>query len=206
MAANSDWPFDDAPNTACFTTTFVLAGLPILTVHHDYDGAWQFHGPEEPVPGDDDIKLVALKEIVGLDPSVTGLHDLQYGWSADRPSPQAPWRRFKNTLFPSFDEDGFFLEDAVCLAESRTDLNPPGDDELDELQPDDFVKLIFRFAAEDAERADGQCERMWVRVLQQNEDGTYLGMIENEPHHTAAACGDQIHFHPRHVAEIATGD
>ena len=41
---NTNWPFDDAPNTASITTLFILGGSPILRVYHDYEGGWQFHG------------------------------------------------------------------------------------------------------------------------------------------------------------------
>ncbi len=47
---SNDWQFEDPPNCASFTTTFVLDGASILRVCHDFDGGWQFHGsPELPV-------------------------------------------------------------------------------------------------------------------------------------------------------------
>ncbi len=39
-----EWKFHEERNTACFTTSLVLKGSPILRVYHDYDGDWQFHG------------------------------------------------------------------------------------------------------------------------------------------------------------------
>ena len=40
---NSEFPFKDAQNTACFTCCHVLEeNKPILYVSHDQDGFWQF--------------------------------------------------------------------------------------------------------------------------------------------------------------------
>jgi hypothetical protein len=115
------------PNTACFTTTFVLDGSPILRVYRDYDGDWQFHGSKDH-PTDE-----VTRQIVG---------------------------------------------------------------------PGEYVKLVFRFAAEDADHADNECERMWVLVQETDEDGNYIGVLSNDPHHDAASNGDVIHFHPLHIAEL----
>ena len=35
-----------------------------------------------------------------------------------------------------------------------------------------------------------------------DEDGYFIGTIENDPHHTAAEYGDVVSFHPLHIAEI----
>jgi uncharacterized protein YegJ (DUF2314 family) len=66
----------------------------------------------------------------------------------------------------------------------------------------DIVKLIFRFADENADREDGQCERMWVEITGFDEDGYFVGTIENDPHHTADEYGDVVSFHPLQIAEI----
>lgn len=53
-----------------------------------------------------------------------------------------------------------------------------------------------------ADREDGQCERMWVKITRFDEDGYFGGTIENDPQHDAAKYGDRLSFHPLHVAEI----
>lgn len=197
---DENWKFHDPPNVACFTSSFVLVGSPILRVCHDYDADWQFHGsPDQPV--DESVaRVVALSEIVGCDSSVMELYDLPYGWAAERTKPGEPWRRFRNHPFPTFDEDGFYLEDAVWLSQSLPDISPPSEEVRDSLSVGQHVKLVFRFAAEHADRADNECERMWVEVVGCDDD--YMGRIANDPLHDAAKCGDEICFHPLHVAEV----
>ena len=199
---DAPWPFDDPPNAACFTTTEVLAGAEIMLVQRHYDADWQFLGAED---GDDidSIKLVCLKAMVEIDQSISELHDLPYGWSADRPAASAPWRRFKDHPFPTFEEHGYYLEDAVWLSAYLKDIEPPDKRKRDNLAVGDLVKLVFRFADEEEARGDGQCERMWVMVTQVDEQrDCYVGKIDNPPHHSAARYGDTICFHPLHVAAI----
>lgn len=89
------WPFVDPPNLAVFTTADVLErGLPIVRVTHDEDdGCWQFHS-ENGAPDDlQEARLVALRTIVRLDPTIPALADLPLGWCALRAAPGAPWRR-----------------------------------------------------------------------------------------------------------------
>ena len=65
------------------------------------------------------------------------------------------------------------------------------------------MKLLFRFAAEKADRLDGEVERMWVRVAGRDDDEYYFGTLENDPiHDQVLSCGDSIHFHPLHVMEV----
>ena len=67
------------------------------------------------------------------------------------------------------------------------------------------MKLLFRFAAEKADRLDGEVERMWVRVAGRDDDEYYFGTLENDPiHDQILSCGDSIHFHPLHVMEVLT--
>lgn len=88
-----NWPFADPPNVAVFTTTAIVkGGRPILRVTHDAaDGAWQFHTGLGAEAGD--AMIVALREIVRLDPSVASLSDLPYGWVATREDLAAEWKR-----------------------------------------------------------------------------------------------------------------
>jgi hypothetical protein len=87
---DSGWPFQDPPNVAVFTTTFIVCdGRPILHVSHDADdGAWQFHhgGTYELK----DARVVGLGEIVKRDPTVRELADLPLGWSAERVTNRQP--------------------------------------------------------------------------------------------------------------------
>lgn len=57
-----------------------------------------------------------------MDASIEELHDLPCGWAAERKSPKHKWKRFKYHPFPSFVEDGYYLENTVELAEHRDDL------------------------------------------------------------------------------------
>jgi len=87
------WPFSDAPNAATFTVRdIVQRRKPVLFVCHDSeDGSWQFLAGE-PVKSADAM-LVALKEVVDLDPTLRELADLPLGWQASRATPQSAWSR-----------------------------------------------------------------------------------------------------------------
>lgn len=64
------------------------------------------------------------------------------------------------------------------------------------------MKLLFRFAAENAHRQDNETERMWV-LITELDDEYYVGTLENDPKlDHVLSCGDTIHFHPSHVMEI----
>jgi len=200
---NPEWQFEDSPNTVSLTTTFVLDGSPILRVYHDYDGGWQFHGSADHPATADVAKLVALETMIGRDNSLAELYDLPYGWRATRPAADKPWRREKNNPFPAYDENGYYLEDAVWLSEFRDDVNPPSEEIQDNLLAGNYVKLLFRFAPEAAERQNNETERMWVLVSATDDDGNYVGTLENDPNHDQVlSCGDTIHFHPLHVMEL----
>jgi len=90
-----DWPFDDPPNLAVIATRPVMSGESwIASVYHDDDdGGWQFHGVE--TVGVDEAKVVGLKRVFELDPSIGELADLPLGWQAWRVSRDAPWQRAK---------------------------------------------------------------------------------------------------------------
>ena len=88
-----DWPFpDDSPNVAVITTQAVLDGewIALATIDEEDDG-WQFHSRREPV--EEDARVVALKRIYSLDPSIAELADLPLGGRAWCESPDAPWQR-----------------------------------------------------------------------------------------------------------------
>jgi hypothetical protein len=89
----TDWPFDQPRNCATLTMRQVLEGTePILLVSHDEDDhAWQFIGTSDASVAD--AKVVALEEIVQLDPTVLEVADLQPGWQALRDFVGSPWTR-----------------------------------------------------------------------------------------------------------------
>ena len=74
---------------------------PILLVTHDSeDHGWQFIGSSGASSAD--LKIVALEEIVQLDPTVLEVADLEPGWQAVRDSVGNPWMR---RLRPPIPED-----------------------------------------------------------------------------------------------------
>lgn len=87
------WQFTEPQNVAVITIRqIVREGRPILHVTHDRDdGGWQFLGAEDANTAD--AMVVALREIVKLDPSVQQLADLPPGWHAWRRAPQESWQR-----------------------------------------------------------------------------------------------------------------
>lgn len=199
----SNWKFFDAPNTACYATLAVLNHAPILRVCHDYDGDWQFHGAQDQTLLEE-AKLVCLRTIIELDHSLNNLCDLPYGWCAERSDPSAKWVCAKNHPYPTFSEDGYYLEDAVWLSEYLSDITPPREQLRRSVPPGTYVKLVFRFADELSARADNQCERIWVHVASRDDDTEdYTGTIANDPHHAGLKFDDEIAFHPVHIAAIA---
>jgi len=96
MSSQTEWPFQDAPNTAVFTTVGVMKQRqPICLVCHDEDGSWQFLGGG-PVTMADAL-VVLLKNAVATDESLLELADLPLGWQATRENAQSPWRRSRKT-------------------------------------------------------------------------------------------------------------
>lgn len=86
------WPFQEAVNTAVFTTRQILEGRqPVVEVYHDHDGDWQFlcGTTLERV----DIRLVCMGCLFERDPTLAALADLPTGWCATRANLQGEWRR-----------------------------------------------------------------------------------------------------------------
>jgi hypothetical protein len=141
------------------------------------------------------------------DPILAQLHDLAPGWRATRGSVDAPWVREKNNPFPTHQENGYYLEDAVWMSQYRDDVNPPAEEVREHLPVGAYVTLLFRFAPEDSERRDDEVERMWVRVTALDDDENYIGILENDPvHERILSRGETIHFHPLHVMEVSAED
>jgi len=87
------WPFDQPPHCAVVTIKKIIScELPILFVSHDEDDhGWQFLSGE--LLSREHASVVALNEIVELDPNILKLADMPVGWVARRPSASAGWER-----------------------------------------------------------------------------------------------------------------
>ncbi|MGL1886199.1 MAG: DUF4262 domain-containing protein [Reichenbachiella sp.] len=93
---NATFKFREEKNMAAFTTRQWLdLNRPILRVIHDLEGDWQFlTGDQLP----EDIKIVALEQLVLRDESLNEVFDLDYGEEAERETENAKWIRRKAEL------------------------------------------------------------------------------------------------------------
>ena len=93
---NDVFPFSDAPNTAVFICSHILdCGEEILYVSHDADdGAWQFLCGKK--HNESDARIVSLKYVFDLDPTIGNLKDLPLGYCAERDSKNDKWVIAKN--------------------------------------------------------------------------------------------------------------
>jgi hypothetical protein len=90
---NSDFKFREPKNLTTFTTRqWLELRKPILRVVHDHEGDWQFLTGDQ-IP--DDIKIVALEQLVLRDKTLNDVFDLDYGEAADRDSIGGQWTRSK---------------------------------------------------------------------------------------------------------------
>jgi hypothetical protein len=88
---NADFKFREAKNLGIFTTRqWLELGKPILRVVHDIDGDWQFLTSDQ-MP--EDVKLVALEQIVIKDITLNEVFDLEYGEEAEREIVGGQWTR-----------------------------------------------------------------------------------------------------------------
>ncbi len=84
--------FKESLDTAVFTTKYIVEKKsPILFVYHDDDGSWQFHGPEQEI-SEDDMRLISLGEMIGLDGSILELSGMPKGFEAARSSKESTWK------------------------------------------------------------------------------------------------------------------
>lgn len=88
---NAEFKFREADNLGIFTTRqWLEEQKPIVHVAHDEDGDWQFlTGDQMP----EDIKIVALKELVLRDFTLNQIFDLEYGEEAKRDFVGGEWTR-----------------------------------------------------------------------------------------------------------------
>lgn len=89
----ADFKFREAKNLGIFTTRqWLELDKPILRVVHNIDGDWQFlTGDQMP----EDIRLVALEQMVSRDKSLNKAFDLDYGYSLDRNFIGGDWTKTK---------------------------------------------------------------------------------------------------------------
>ncbi|MET3498366.1 hypothetical protein [Variovorax boronicumulans] len=87
------WPFEDAPNLACFTVRSIMNGTaPILYVSHDDDdGAWQMLTSD--AADMSQAMIVTLVQLIERDRTLIELADMPLGWSASREDANSPWIR-----------------------------------------------------------------------------------------------------------------
>lgn len=90
---NADFKFYEPKNLTTFTTRQWLdEKKPILRVVHDIDGDWQFlTGNQLP----EDIKIVALEQLIKRDNTLNEVFDLEYGEEAEREFIGGRWIRNK---------------------------------------------------------------------------------------------------------------
>jgi hypothetical protein len=90
---NADFKFREPKDVAAFTTRqWLELRKPILRVVHENDRDWQFlTGDQMP----EDIKIVALEQLVLQDKTLNDVFDLDYGEAADRESIGGKWIRSK---------------------------------------------------------------------------------------------------------------
>ena len=89
---SGEWPFEDGPRVAVFTTTHVVRSRkPIVYVSHDADdGSWQFHSEDR--VSTKDAMIIALEEILKIDASIAGLANLPLGYCATRRDRGSAWK------------------------------------------------------------------------------------------------------------------
>jgi hypothetical protein len=101
--------------------------------------------------------------------------------------------------------DGWTLDDGEEVhRESPTTFYLPPAEIRESLQPGQLVKLIFRISLVDEDQSESvQVERMWVIVENNLLDGTYSGILDNDPYCTRdIQAGMKVIFNPKHVIQV----
>lgn len=92
---NTDFSFNKQDNCNALASNSVIDGAPVLHAYHHHGddeedrGGWFFFGVEG--IWDDDLSVVALKEIVYLDQSLNDVMHIPPGWHASREYEGAEW-------------------------------------------------------------------------------------------------------------------
>jgi len=83
----------DLFDTAVFTTRFVIEDKKTITyvTHEIEDGAWQFFSDDRFDDFESVAKVVGLREIIKLDPSIMELIEMSEGFIATRNSRHDNW-------------------------------------------------------------------------------------------------------------------
>lgn len=85
------YKFKGSNNKAVFICCHVLEeNKPILYVKHDDEGDWQFLCGENHTT--EDARVIALQEIINIDPSVSKVSNLKCGQTAVRESKESEWK------------------------------------------------------------------------------------------------------------------
>jgi hypothetical protein len=89
--------FKDPPNTAVFTTKFVIEDQKTITyvTHDSDDGAWQFFSDDEFDDFESVAKIVSIQQIVELDLTILELANMPIGHYAIRENMTDDWKIYK---------------------------------------------------------------------------------------------------------------
>lgn len=91
-APTKSWPFPLQPDAMVLTTKRIaLQGRAIVYVVHDEDGDWQFLDGDD-VTGSDAVSM-HLDEVVGAQPHIAAVGNLERGWEAWQSPPDGEWVR-----------------------------------------------------------------------------------------------------------------
>lgn len=82
---------------AVFTCSHViLENQPVLYVEHDLEGDWQFLCGQDN-HSEADAKIVSLKQVTKIDPSLNDLYEMSIGFGTERTNIGKKWSPFKST-------------------------------------------------------------------------------------------------------------
>lgn len=85
--------FKESPNTAVFTTKFVVNdNRPITLVRHNpEDSTWEFFSDDKYDNFKDVAKIIGLGQLIKIDSSVLEIADMKLGYYAHRKTKQDNW-------------------------------------------------------------------------------------------------------------------
>lgn len=92
----------------------------------------------------------------------------------------------------------YLLNVEPVAREHKYTFYKPSPEVLDKVVVGDIVKLVFEFESDDPKAP--HAERMWVKVESIGGDGTYGGVLDNDPRYIQdLKCGDAVRFETCHV-------
>lgn len=93
LSRNPDFWYNEPKDLAVVTLRqYLEEEKPILEVHHDEEGDWQFLTGDE--LKEEDLRWVSLHTMVQRDATLNDIFDLEYGECALRQSREHPWVRY----------------------------------------------------------------------------------------------------------------